>query len=535
MTTAPVELARVTASDRSAAAPGARQAAQWAALRWQRYRLDALILMAVVALSGVVHARGMADYPNWVDDPGTYLSQAWSFQHDGALSPYTYFYDHAPLGWITIGLYSMLTNGFGRHALAMDFGNEAMLMAKLVGCVLLYLVARRLDFGRVWATVAVLLFALNPLALTYSRWTYLDNLVTPWLLLAVLMATGRRKHLGAFAVAGLAFAGAAMTKETALLTAPAFAVLFWQHIDRRTRGKTLAVVATTASLMLLYPAYALLKGELFAGPGHNSLLGTASWQLAHRTPSGSILDPASVTRDLWQGWLTYDSWLIWAGIGAGIIGLGRRRLRGVAVLLACQISVLFTGGYVPFMQIVNLLPWMALLVAGVLAQVLRPSVWLRSGWVRRIGIGAVALVTAAGAATALPHWYRADVSIMGPHTAPPLKQATAWVSDHVPRDQVMVVHDALWTELVAKQGFTPDNVIIVYKLDSDPAVNARLKRIDFLVLPDYYYTTPAAAGQYPTAVAARDRAVPVAHFGTDPTSAVTVYRVSSAWVPRPGG
>ena len=34
--------------------------------------------------------------PRWVDDPGTYLSQAWSVQYEHNLSPYSYFYDHAP-------------------------------------------------------------------------------------------------------------------------------------------------------------------------------------------------------------------------------------------------------------------------------------------------------------------------------------------------------------------------------------------------------------------------------------------------------
>ena len=37
------------------------------------------------------------------DDEGTYTSQAFSVLEDGRLAPYTYWYDHPPLGWIQLG------------------------------------------------------------------------------------------------------------------------------------------------------------------------------------------------------------------------------------------------------------------------------------------------------------------------------------------------------------------------------------------------------------------------------------------------
>ena len=73
---------------------------------WLRaHRRSLVVLLPLLALVGVVHAKGMAGYPRWVDDPGTYLSQAWSFQYERALSPYSYFYDHAPAGWMQLGAY----------------------------------------------------------------------------------------------------------------------------------------------------------------------------------------------------------------------------------------------------------------------------------------------------------------------------------------------------------------------------------------------------------------------------------------------
>jgi len=78
-------------------------------------------------------------------------------------------------------------------------------------------------------------------------------------------------------------------------------------------------------------------------------------------------------------------------------------------------------------------------------------------------------------------------------------------------------------------GFRPQPVI-VYKVDSDPAVRRTLTRIDYLVLPNWYYETPDAATKYPTVMAARKHAVVVATFGAGPDG-VRVYRVSRYWKP----
>jgi hypothetical protein len=69
---------------------------------------------------------------------------------------------------------------------------------------------------------------------------------------------------------------------------------------------------------------------------------------------------------------------------------------------------------------------------------------------------------------------------------------------------------------------------MAYKLDADPAVHDRLVRLDYLVVPDWYYT--AQNDKYPTLLEARDHAVAEAHFGTGP-DAVTIWRVSGGWAP----
>ena len=69
---------------------------------------------------------------------------------------------------------------------------------------------------------------------------------------------------------------------------------------------------------------------------------------------------------------------------------------------------------------------------------------------------------------------------------------------------------------------------MAYKLDADPAVHERLTHLDYLVVPDWYYTIKD--GKYPTLIEAQRHAVSTAHFGTGP-DAVTIWHVSSRWKP----
>ena len=518
-----------------------RQARIVAGERVRRHAASACLLIALLVLVGVVHALGMWTFPRWVDDPGTYLSQAWSLQYRHALSPYSYIYDHAPAGWIQISLWSMLTNGFNRHESAIGFGNECMLIAKLASCALLFALGRRLQFSRVGAAGAVLLFGLCPLELMYSRWTFLDNLVTPWLLLAFFLAASPRRSILAATGAMLSFAMAALTKETALVVLPALVWTMVQNLDRRNRPQVVAVAGFSGLLLMaMYPLYALYKGELLERPGQNSLLGTAKWQLVERESSGSLLDPASPTFHMVGQWFAIDRWLLLAGLIAIPVALLGRRLRPAVLVLVIQWLVLVRGGYVPFMHVVNLLPWSALVVVGAVEIVsgnrrlatFRPLAGWR-GWGRlvpRLRAAVTGLAAVCLAAVLIGSWTPTLRHMVEARQEPPLWSATQWLADNVPRDRVLVVHDGIWTDLVHHYGFDPQP-IIVYKLDTDPAVRESLRRIDYLVVPNWYYATPTGVAKYPTLTEARKHAVAVAQFGSG-DDGVRIYRVSRYW--RPG-
>jgi hypothetical protein len=111
----------------------------------------------------------------------------------------------------------------------------------------------------------------------------------------------------------------------------------------------------------------------------------------------------------------------------------------------------------------------------------------------------------------------------------PLRAAESWVADNVPRDKVLVVHDSIWVDLVYHYGYHP-TPILVHKLDADPAVRDNLRRVDYLILPNWYYNSAAAGQAYPTVMEARKHAVAVSSFGSG-NDGVSVYRVSGYWQP----
>ena len=156
-------------------------------------------LLPLLALVGVVHAKGMCELTR----AGS-TTRARTCPRPGRSSTSgrcrrtrTSTTTRRPAG-SSSRLWSMLTDGFGRHATAIGFGNECMLIAKVVSAGLLYVLGRRLGIspaGR--RRRSVLLFGLCPLELVYSRWTFLDNLVTPWLLLAFVLAYSPRRSIAA--------------------------------------------------------------------------------------------------------------------------------------------------------------------------------------------------------------------------------------------------------------------------------------------------------------------------------------------------
>lgn len=444
--------------------------------RRRRPGTDARIVSALLAIVLTVQAWNITGYPGLGDDEGTYLSQAWAVRSGLGLAPYTYWYDHPPAGWMQLALLSWLPDWLGGHPVT-SYGRLIMLVVSTVNIMLLYALARRVGLARWSASAAVLLYGLSPLSVTMQRQIYLDSIAVAWFLAALLLALSARRHLWHHVAAGCCAAVAVLSKETMAMALPAIAVALWQGSHPTTRKFSVAgFVSALLMLCCLYPLYATLKGEFFSGPGHVSLLGAIQFQLSGRTGSGSVFTPGSDANRLLGAWLYSDGVLLFAGLAATVIAAGLACTHRFRPLLVPAVAggmltlvALRPGGYLPAMYVLQVLPFFALLTAGVL-QAAVDGVLARRSAFRWVALGCCAL---AAAAFVLPRWYAGDRRALTTDANAPYAAAAEWIRHDVPdpAHTTVVLDDTLWLDAV-EAGFRPGTgAIWFYKLDPDPAVS----------------------------------------------------------------
>ena len=502
-----------------------RRQARTVTAELSRHTLVTVALLVLLVAAAVVHAVGMFDTPMRVDDEGTYVAQAWAVQHWGELAHYTYWYDHPPVGWIQIAAWTWLTDAFDRAPNAVAAGRELMLVLKVVGCALLWVLARRLRLRPAAALAAVALLAFSPLAIAFTRMVFLDNVATPWLLGAFALALAPRRGLAAAGASGLCFSVAVLSKETTLLLAPALLWQLWMHHHASTRRMAGAVtVGVMAVVGVMYPLFALLKGELLPGPGHVSLVSAVHWQLFVREGSGMVLDPTSAANGVVDTWLRLDPLLLAAATAVIPIGLVVRRLRPVTLAYVIQLALLvLRDGYLPYPYVIGMLPFAALMIGGAADALIRlPQILVpRSTRLRQWVVAGTAVVVAAAAlGITVPTWHSGVSTQLHADEDAGMREAGQWVIDNVPRDQQVIVDDALWVDLV-NAGFDPQrSVIWFYKLDLDPAIKLPdgWRGVEYAVLAG----APEQYAHLPRVKKVLQHSSVVARFG-EKQHAVTVY------------
>jgi cellulose synthase/poly-beta-1,6-N-acetylglucosamine synthase-like glycosyltransferase len=508
--------------------------------RHLRSHIDLAIQIPLLTFVGLVQATNMLHWPGTVFDEGTYVSNAWAVQTNGVLSNYTFSYGHPPLGWIEVSLWTW-ANGLFRHTVySIDVARGLMAVLTVISCALLYALARRLDLHRVFAVVAVILFALCPLGLWFHRLVLLDNVAVCWVLAAFVLALSPRRRLWTFAASGACFAASLLSKETILVLLPVLFLAAAYNADGRRRRYCLALfVSFFVLISLAYPLYAALKGELIPGRGHVSLIGYMFVQLFSRKTSGSIFNPQSGTSAFVHFWLQLDPWLLGVALLLTPIALARRSTRAIALAYLVQLAVILRPGYLPEMYVIALLPFAALTVAGSADALWRLAVerWSRRGntdggaWmtsagfapiVRGVAAAALIVLIAGCAIRVAPRWARVDHQAVTTRLDGPERAAQQWVLHHIDRQEHIIVSDDFWIYLIAhgydaepvKGGFYSKTVVFYWPLDYDPAVKKAFPSgwRDF----DYVISTFGMrndASQVPTAALAIRHSRVVASFG----------------------
>jgi hypothetical protein len=169
--------------------------------------------------------------------------------------------------------------------------------------------------------------------------------------------------------------------------------------------------------------------------------------------------------------------------------------------------------YLPIPFVIVLLPFLAILVAGVGAAAvagIRESTGVRRGVSVVLGLGLAAAITAAA-----PAW-SAGLNRLATSTEDrPSVEAQQWVEANIPRDNRLIVDDIMWVDLV-QAGFDRSNVIWHYKLDTDEEVAQQSpggwRDSDYVVTTD----SMRASEDLPQVQQAIDNSEVVASFGQGP-------------------
>ncbi|HZG04852.1 MAG TPA: glycosyltransferase family 39 protein [Streptomyces sp.] len=464
----------------------------------RRRRADLVLALVLTGLVTAVQAWNLDGFPGVGDDEGTYLAQAWAVRSGEGLAHYTYWYDHPPVGWLQLATLTWLPELLLPGLSSVAAGRVVMLVPAAASCLLILVLCRRLGMRRWTAALALLLFGLSPLSVTLHRQVYLDNIAVPWMLAAFVLALSPRRHLWHHIAAGACASVSVLSKETMLLVLPALLYALHRGSHRTTRTFSFAGTITAFTLTaVVYPLYALLRGELLPGEGHVSLWDGVVFQLAGREGSGAVWQEGTGARQALVQWLDADPVLPVAGCAAAVLALAVARLRPAAVAVLLMVVVaLRPDGYLPQMYVIQLLPFLAVCLAGVADAGARlatgPAAGARPPLRLAAGLAPAVLVAAACALLVAPRWHDGDRVAVTARGNGAYEQAARWLRTSLPGDtpaerarQRIVVDDTLWLDAV-RGGAEPGlGAIWFYKVDLDPAVTRTLPRghrdLDYIV------------------------------------------------------
>ena len=341
-----------------------------------QHKGELFFIFFLLLISGLAAGWNMFHYPSYFEDEGTYMARAVAIAYHHSLAPYTYWYDHAPGGWIIIALWLRLTGGISTFGSAINSGRVLMLLVHLTSTVLLYLIAKHYKLSKPFIAIIIAFFSLSPLAITLQRMVFLDNLMVVIMLAAVYLGL-RMKNVRTAILSGCLLGIAALTKETAIFFIPGMLVLLFQKKPKSLRKFiSLSWLMALAGTILTYPIFALLRGEFFpmhsllgGKSPHVSLVTTLLWQDSRK---GGVFYASSsqFIHYVVHSWLFTDPILITAGFASSvillIISFRKRQYVPIVVMTFGYIYYLIRGTIVNDQYLIPLIPFFALNIGIVL-------------------------------------------------------------------------------------------------------------------------------------------------------------------------
>jgi len=463
-----------------------------------------LLVVAILVIAALAQGINMFHYPYYEDDEGTYISQAWAVVHLGRLAYYTYWYDHAPLGWILIAAWASITGGFHTFGSVINSGRVLMLIMQIASTFMLYRIAHSISRSVPVAVIASLLFALSPYGIYFHRRVLLDNITTFWMLLSILLLVSGRLSLKRVWLSALALGISILSKEVTIFFVPALVYLVFFRADRSHRWfATIGWIALVGSIVSLYVLMAILKGELFptgtllgGTSPHVSLLATLQFQ-SSRGKDGGLLDFHSGFWQLAKVWAQDDPMLVVGGSFCALLSMlvmKTQRVVGVMGVLTLSFwAFLGRGGEIIGFYLVPLLPLLALnigLMLGLVVNRLKTYLAGTSGVVVARAIEMVMVVlclvgTLVGYTSSDLGFKSNPFLLWNGSQADAQQQAIEWIKEHVPPGSRMIIDESMWTDLY-DSGYRFAHYY--WKVEDDPAIRDEVFHNDWRTV-DYVVTT----------------------------------------------
>lgn len=462
-------------------------------------KMEWLLVGSVLLIAAIAHGYNMFNFPYYENDEGTYMSQAWSLVTQGQLAPYTYWYDHAPFGWLMIAAWSWLTGGFFTFGFSINSGRALMLVLHVVASIFVYFIGKKLTGSKWVGIISVLIFSLSPLAIYFQRRVLLDNIMTFWMLFSLVLILYNNNKLRYLIASAIAFGFAILSKENAVFLLPIFIYIMYMytHTKQKVFGlvKWVAIVSVTVST---YFIFALLQKEFFpsgtflgGNDPHVSLLETIGYQAGRE--GGGIVDPE--TSYFWRYmriWLSEDAALIYAGIAATCVNLLigiRGKIARIVSLLAVSLWIfLARGGLVIEFYILPLIPILALNIA--------VTVWYLTEGIKKItpaifsGIfkHCIFIIFMVAILISCAHFstnIRGSYNIYRDNQTQAQIDAVNWILANGSEKNVFVIDDYGYVDLHAKNQNSFKYAEWYWKVDLDPEIKNRLSvggqpKIDFI-------------------------------------------------------
>ena len=452
---------------------------------------ESIVVIIGLLASLVAHAFNMFNFPRYELDEGTYMSSAWAILN-GLITPYPYGYGHPPAAWMQISLWVQLTGGFFTFGNALNSGRVLMLLYALACSLLVYLIVRHLGGSRTAGLLAMVIFSLSPLSITYQRQVLLDNVGTFWLLLSLYLLVVGNSRLFYIVSAAISFGIAVLSKEIFVLFLPGMIYALWLHSTKFQRK--FALVAFTYTIIAIGSGFvllAILKGELFPYswhlPGdthpHLSMLDTFIGQAQRGQGEGSLSSS-------WANWTQGDIVLMVFSIAAVafnlVVGWWNRKLLLISLLAISFWLLLVRGGIVLSFYIIPLIPLIALNAAMAIHTI--------TNWIGKLVrfdiVRAVLILLVIGG---IAYYDTQNFGIVfTQHPTSAQTDAMVWIRDHVPHTSFIVINSYLYMDLRQPGGEGVGNgatypfAHVYFNVAFDPELhdgllNGNWDRIDYIV------------------------------------------------------